>query len=74
MHFLTLGGRVKQVQPFKGFPPFDLGGEFIHGSNTVVNKIAHDNGWLVLPVSQFLLLIIDIYYNLLLCDMRWPNC
>jgi len=50
---LTLGGRVKQVQPFKGFPPFDLGGEFIHGSNTVVNKIAHDNGWVVLPVSQF---------------------
>ncbi|XP_078349624.1 putative flavin-containing monoamine oxidase A [Oculina patagonica] len=47
-----LGGRVKQVQPFKGFPPFDLGGEFIHGSNTVVNKIAHDNGWVVLPESQ----------------------
>ncbi|XP_020618764.1 uncharacterized protein LOC110056595 [Orbicella faveolata] len=51
-----LGGRVKQVQPFKGFPPVDLGGEFIHGSNTVVNKIAHDNGWVVLPVSQFYLL------------------
>ena len=47
----TVGGRVKQVQPFKGFPPIDLGGEFIHGSNTVVNKIAHDNGWVVLPVS-----------------------
>ncbi|KAJ7383974.1 hypothetical protein OS493_024664 [Desmophyllum pertusum] len=47
-----LGGRVKQVQPFKGFPPFDLGGEFIHGSNTAVNKIAHDNGWLVLPSSH----------------------
>lgn len=52
MFWLTPGGRVKQVQPFKGFPPFDLGGEFIHGSNTVVNKIAHDNGWVVLPVSQ----------------------
>ena len=48
---LTVGGRVKQVQPFKGFPPIDLGGEFIHGSNTVVNKFAHDNGWVVLPVS-----------------------
>lgn len=49
----TLGGRVKQVQPFKGFGPFDLGGEFIHGSNTVVNKIAFDNGWQVLPVSTW---------------------
>lgn len=49
----TLGGRVKQVQPFKGFGPFDLGGEFIHGSNTVVNRIALDNGWLVLPVSKY---------------------
>lgn len=55
----TLGGRVKQVQPFKGFPPFDLGAEFIHGSNTVVNKIAHDNGWIVLPVSQFYLSIVN---------------
>ena len=54
---LTLGGRVKQIQPFKGFPPIDLGGEFIHGSNTVVNKIAHDNGWVVLPVSYFYLSI-----------------
>ena len=45
---------MKQVQPFKGFPPFDLGGEFIHGHNTVVNKVARDNGWTVLPVSQLL--------------------
>ena len=36
---------MKQVQPFEGFAPIDLGGEFIHGSNTVVNKIACDNGW-----------------------------
>ena len=48
-----LGGRVKQAQPFKGFGAFDLGGEFIHGSNTVVNKIVLDNGWKVLPVSVF---------------------
>ena len=54
MFWLTLGGRVKQVQHFKGFPPFDLGGEFIHGHNTVVNKVARDNGWTVLPVSQLL--------------------
>lgn len=47
---------MKQVQPFKGFSPVDLGGEFIHGSNTVVNKIAHDNGWVVLPVSQLYIL------------------
>ena len=44
---------MKQVQPFKGFGSFDLGGEFIHGSNTVVNRLALDNGWLVLPVSIF---------------------
>ena len=42
---------MKQAQPFKGFGSFDLGGEFIHGSNTVVNKLALDNGWLILPVS-----------------------
>ena len=42
---------MKQVQPFKGFGSFDVGGEFIHGFNTVVNKIAFDNGWQVLPVS-----------------------
>ena len=42
---------MRQVQPFKGFGAFDLGGELIHGSNTVVNKIAFDNGWQVLPVS-----------------------
>ncbi|PFX12821.1 Polyamine oxidase 3, partial [Stylophora pistillata] len=47
-----LGGRVKQAQPFEGFAPIDLGGEFIHGSNTVVNKIARDNDWVVLPASQ----------------------
>ena len=52
MFWPTPGGRVKQVQPFKGFTPIDLGGEFIHGSNTVVNKIAHDNDWVVLSVSH----------------------
>ena len=50
-HYILIGGRVKQAQPFKGFGAFDLGGEFIHGSNTVVNKLALDNGWLILPVS-----------------------
>ena len=40
-----------QAQPFKGFGYFDLGEEFIHGSNTVVNKLALDNDWLILPVS-----------------------
>ena len=45
---------MKQVQPFEGFAPIDLGGEFIHGSDTVVNKIACDNGWVVLPVSKVL--------------------
>ena len=40
-----------QAQPFKGFGYFDLAEEFIHGSNTVVNKLALDNDWLILPVS-----------------------
>ena len=40
-----------QAQPFKGFGYFDLGEEFIHGSNTVVNKLALDNDWLIVPVS-----------------------
>ena len=54
---------MKQVQPFKGFPPIDLGGEFIHGSNTVVNKIARENGWVVLPVSQIYLSMNNSKYS-----------
>ena len=42
--FMLIGDRVKQAQPFNNFGPFDLGGEFIHGSNTLVNKLALDNG------------------------------
>ena len=49
-----LGGRVKQVQPFKGFAPIDLGGEFIHGSDSIINRIAKENGWLVQPVRTCL--------------------
>jgi len=44
-----LGGRVKQVQPFKGFAPIDLGGEFIHGSDSIINRTAKENGWVVQP-------------------------
>ena len=47
------GGRVKQVQPFKGFAPVDLGGEFIHGSDSIITRIAGENGWPVLPVRRF---------------------
>ena len=47
-----MGDRVKQAQPFKNFGSFDLGGEFIHGSNTLVNKLALNNGFLILPVSS----------------------
>ena len=43
------GGRVKQVQPFKGFAPVDLGGEFIHGSDTIINRIAGENDWPLAP-------------------------
>lgn len=42
---------MKQVQPFKGFAPIDLGGEFIHGSDSIINKTAKENGWVVQPVS-----------------------
>lgn len=44
------GGRVKQVTPFKGFAPIDLGGEFIHGSDSIINRLAKENGWPVKPV------------------------
>ena len=47
------GGRVKQAQPFKGFAPVDLGGEFIHGSDSIITRIAGENGWPVLPVRRF---------------------
>ena len=48
-----LGGRVKQVQAFDGFPPIDLGGEFIHGSDCNVIRTAEENGWVVEPVRRF---------------------
>ena len=38
------------MQPFEGFAPIDLGGEFIHGSSTIINRIAKENNWLVQPV------------------------
>ena len=47
-----LGGRVKQVKAFEGFAPIDLGGEFIHGSDSIIHRIAEENGWLVQPVSR----------------------
>ena len=51
------GGRVKQAHPFKGFAPVDLGGEFIHGSDSVTNRIAKENSWPVLPVRRSFILI-----------------
>ena len=47
---VSLGGRVKQVQPFEGFAPIDLGGEFIHGSDSIITRKAKENGWVVQPV------------------------
>ena len=46
------GGRVKQVQPFKGFASVDLGGEFIHVSDTIINRIAGENDWPLEPVRR----------------------
>ncbi|XP_001627682.2 lysine-specific histone demethylase 1A isoform X1 [Nematostella vectensis] len=40
-----LGGRIKTAQPFMGFPPVDLGADFIHGSENVIYEIAHANNW-----------------------------
>ena len=51
------GGRVKQAQPFKGFASIDLGGEFIHGSDSIITRIAGENGWPVLPVRRSFVLI-----------------
>ena len=41
---------MKQVQPFEGFAPIDLGGEFIHGSDSIITRAAKENGWVVQPV------------------------
>ncbi|KXJ11034.1 Amine oxidase [flavin-containing] B [Exaiptasia diaphana] len=41
------GGRLKQVEVFPGFPPIDLGGDFIHGSTNVTHQLAEENGWKV---------------------------
>ena len=46
------GGRVKQAQPFNGFAPVDLGGEVIHGSDTIINRIAEENDWPLEPVRR----------------------
>ena len=46
------GGRVKQIQPFKGFAPVDLGGEFIHVSDSIINRIARENDWPLEPVRR----------------------
>jgi len=46
------GGRVKQAQSFKGFAPVDLGGEAIHGSDTIINRIAGENDWPLEPVRR----------------------
>ena len=51
------GGRVKQAQPFNGFAAVDLGGEFIHGSDSIITRIAGENGWPVLPVRRSFVLI-----------------
>lgn len=48
-----LGGRVKQAKPFKGFAPIDVGGEFLHGSDSIINRIAKENGWPVQAVRRF---------------------
>jgi len=40
-----LGGRVKQVRPFKGCQLLDVGGEFIHGEKTTAAKLAKEFSW-----------------------------
>ena len=60
---VTLGGRVKQVQPFKGFAPIDLGGEFIHGSDSIINRTAKENDWVVQPVRRCLVFVTLIIIN-----------
>eukprot|EP00794_Sanderia_malayensis_P020098 gene20098-22068_t len=40
-----LGGRVKQIHPFRGCPLVDVGGEFIHGDKTHALKLAKKHGW-----------------------------
>ncbi|XP_031557786.1 polyamine oxidase 3-like [Actinia tenebrosa] len=45
-----IGGRIKTVTAFPGFPPIDLGADFIHGSNSIINKLAEENNWTVKQV------------------------
>ena len=66
---------MKQVQPFKGFAPIDLGGEFIHGSDSIINRTAKQNGWVVQPVSlrfnyQCDLLVNKHYFQTLLSELN----
>lgn len=44
---------MKQAKPFKGFAPIDVGGEFLHGSDSIINRIAKENGWPVQAVRRF---------------------
>ena len=49
---------MKQMKPFDGWPPVDLGGEFIHGSKTITYKLAMENNW------EIEMVINDESYNL----------
>eukprot|EP01111_Echinosteliopsis_oligospora_P015763 TRINITY_DN632_c0_g1_i1.p1 TRINITY_DN632_c0_g1~~TRINITY_DN632_c0_g1_i1.p1 ORF type:complete len:463 (+),score=118.47 TRINITY_DN632_c0_g1_i1:238-1626(+) len=39
-----IGGRTKQIT-FFSCHPLDIGGEFIHGQGTLLNKLAEEHGW-----------------------------
>ena len=44
---------MKQICPFKGFSYVDVGGEFIHGENTLIKNLADTKGWGYEKVSRF---------------------
>lgn len=36
---------MKLSKPFEGWPPVDLGGELIHGCETITYQLAVKNNW-----------------------------
>ena len=52
------GGRIKQAEAFPGFPPVDLGGGFIHGSDNSIQTLAKENGWKVQKVHDLIITLL----------------
>ena len=71
---------MKQVQPFERFAPIDLGGEFIHGSDSIITRTAKENGWVVQQVrykifywGKVLLITCMLFFFFFKWNFQWSG-